>query len=39
MSDCNRPEYGSEYRKDNAPDTDDSVPDAFGIDHSKVVPF
>jgi hypothetical protein len=39
MSDCNRPEYGSEYRKDNTPGTDDSVPDAFGIDHSKVVPF
>ena len=39
MSDCNRPERGLEYRKDSTSSTDDSVPDAFGIDHSKVVPF
>ena len=39
MSDCNRPEKGLEYRKDSTSSTDDSVPDAFGIDHSKVEPF
>ena len=39
MSDCNRPEKGLEYRKDSTTSPLDSVPDAFGIDHSKVVPF
>ena len=39
MSDCNRPEKGLEYRKDSTSSTDDSVPDAFGIDHSKVRPM
>ena len=40
MSDCNRPEKGLEYRKDSTSTSGyDSVPDAFGIDHSKVVPF
>ena len=39
MSDCNRPEKGLEYRKDSTSSTDDSVPDAFGIDHSKVRPL
>ena len=39
MSDCNRPEKGLEYRKDSTSNPLDSVPDAFGIDHSKVVPF
>ena len=39
MSDCNRPEKGLEYRKDSTSSTNDSVPDAFGIDHSKVTPL
>ena len=40
MSDCRRPEYGSKYRRDSLPRNDyDTVPDEFGIDHSKVVPF
>ncbi|MCR5588256.1 MAG: hypothetical protein K6F72_01440 [Bacteroidales bacterium] len=39
MSDCRRPEKGLEYRKDSTSSANDSVPDAFGIDHSKVVPF
>ena len=37
LSDCYRPEYGHEYRKDSTP-TPDSTPDPFGIDHEKVVP-
>jgi len=39
MSDCNRPEKGLEYRKDSTASANDSVPDAFGIDHSKVTPL
>ena len=39
MSDCNRPEKGLEYRKDSTSTPLDSVPDAFGIDHSKVRPM
>ena len=39
MSDCNRPEKGLEYRKDSTSNSLDSVPDAFGIDHSKVRPM
>lgn len=39
MSDCNRPEKGLEYRKDSTSSANDSVPDAFGIDHSKVTPL
>ncbi len=39
MSDCNRPEKGLEYRKDSTSSPLDSVPDAFGIDHSKVRPM
>ena len=39
MSDCNRPEKGLEYRKDSTSNPLDSVPDAFGIDHSKVRPM
>lgn len=39
MSDCNRPEKGLEYRKDSTTSANDSVPDAFGIDHSKVTPL
>lgn len=39
MSDCNRPEKGLEYRKDSTSSSLDSVPDAFGIDHSKVRPL
>ncbi len=42
MSDCKRPEYGSEYRRDSSATvtpTDDSVPDPFGVDHSKVQPM
>ena len=45
MTDCNRPERGSEYRKADsttAPatlDDDDDEPDPFGIDHSKVRPI
>ena len=39
MSDCNRPEKGLEYRKDSTSSPLDSVPDAFGIDHSKVRPL
>ena len=38
LSDCYRPEYGHEYRKDSAATTD-STPDPFGIDHEKVVPI
>jgi hypothetical protein len=37
LSDCYRPEYGHEYRKDSAANPD-SIPDPFGIDHEKVVP-
>ena len=37
LSDCYRPEYGHEYRKDSAT-APDSIPDPFGIDHEKVVP-
>lgn len=37
LSDCYRPEYGHEYRKDSAT-VPDSIPDPFGIDHEKVVP-
>ncbi len=39
MSDCNRLEKGLEYRKDSTSSPLDSVPDAFGIDHSKVRPM
>lgn len=39
MSDCNRPEKGLEYRKDSTASANDSMPDAFGIDHSKVTPL
>lgn len=39
MSDCNRPEKGLEYRKDSTASANNSVPDAFGIDHSKVTPL
>ena len=45
MTDCNRPERGSEYRKDTvapmpvAPLDDDELPDPFGIDHSRVRPI
>ena len=41
MSDCERPEYGHEYRRDSSAATThpDSVPDPFGIDPNKVVPM
>ena len=46
MTNCNRPERGSEYRHADstaAPATnaldDDEEPDPFGIDHSKVQPI
>ena len=45
MTNCNRPERGSEYRHDstlsitNFPlPTEEEEPDPFGIDHSKVQP-
>ena len=45
MTDCNRPERGSEYRKDTVtsdlqpPTSDlDEEPDPFGVDHSRVRP-
>ena len=39
MSDCKRPEYGSEYRtNDSTAKAPDSVPDPFGIDHSTATP-
>ena len=44
MTNCNRPERGSEYRQDTLsplpalPSTPDEEPDPFGIDHSKVQP-
>ena len=40
MSDCSRPEYGSEYRTtDSTSKSPDSVPDPFGVDHSTAVPM
>ena len=46
MTDCNRPERGSEYRHAdstaapaNTTLDDDEEPDPFGIDHSKVQPI
>lgn len=39
MSDCTRPEYGSEYRtQDSTSKAPDSVPDPFGVDHGTVAP-
>ena len=46
MTDCSRPERGSEYRRDStavpgngsSADSDDE-PDPFGVDHSVVVPM
>ena len=41
MSDCSRPEYGHEYRRDSV-DASSVVPpeppDPYGVDHEKVVP-
>ena len=47
ITDCNRPERGSEYRHDSSVTTDhwplttevDEEPDPFGIDHSRVRPI
>ncbi|MBQ8704481.1 MAG: hypothetical protein IJ524_08930 [Bacteroidales bacterium] len=46
MTDCNRPERGSEYRQADSTalpatpdDDDDDEPDPFGIDHSTVRPM
>lgn len=46
MTDCNRPERGSEYRHTDSTTApvnttldDDEEPDPFGIDHSKVQPM
>lgn len=44
MTNCNRPERGSEYRQDSVTNVqpmtvDDDEPDPFGIDHSTVQPM
>ncbi|MCR5444867.1 MAG: hypothetical protein K6E96_04185 [Bacteroidales bacterium] len=44
MTNCNRPERGSEYRHDSVNNVqsmtvDDDEPDPFGIDHSTVQPM
>jgi len=43
VSDCNRPERGSEYRRYDsasaAPAVKQEPPDPFGVDHDKVVPM
>ncbi len=44
MTNCNRPERGSEYRHDSVNNVqpmtvDDDEPDPFGIDHSTVKPM
>ena len=44
MTDCNRPERGSEYRVDSVPAVafpyeEHETPDPYGIDHSSVVPM
>ncbi len=43
VSDCNRPERGSEYRRNDTdsttPKANREPPDPFGVDHDKVVPM
>ena len=43
VSDCKRPEYGSEYRRDSsaarlAPATPPVPPDPYGLDHDSITP-